>query len=179
MTISLGLRLPRISGDLPEGRWRVEPTRAAESSFRTNPRLPSYLVLLPVGFTKPSRSPDLLVSSYLTVSPLPAKAFADPRRRSIFCGTFPALAGGGRYPPRKLDGARTFLTDAKFYALAEAGTQTPTGAVISATANIQTLLCGSWRFCSMESGGIKKKPGNITIREKLEFIYLFFVYRLY
>jgi hypothetical protein len=31
----------------------------------------------------------------------------------------------------------------------------------------------------MESGGIKKKPGNITIREKLEFIYLFFVYRLY
>ena len=30
-----------------------------------------YLVLLPVGFAKPGRSPGLLVSSYLTVSPLP------------------------------------------------------------------------------------------------------------
>jgi len=32
----------------------------------------SCSALLPMGFTKPSRSPGLLVSSYLTVSPLPA-----------------------------------------------------------------------------------------------------------
>ena len=33
------------------------------------------LVLLRVGFTKPSESPRLLVSSYLTVSPLPRDEF--------------------------------------------------------------------------------------------------------
>src|SRR5947209_18516155 len=37
--------------------------------------LPPYLVLLPVGFTEPGRSPGLLVSSYLTVSPLPRPPF--------------------------------------------------------------------------------------------------------
>src|SRR6266542_2374999 len=31
----------------------------------------SYLVLLRVGFAEPARSPGLLVSTYLTVSPLP------------------------------------------------------------------------------------------------------------
>jgi len=40
----------------------IPPCRAA---------LLPYLVLLPVGFAEPGRSPDLLVSSYLTVSPLP------------------------------------------------------------------------------------------------------------
>ena len=33
------------------------------------------------------------VSSYLTISPLPIN------RRYIFCGTFPKIALGGRYPP--------------------------------------------------------------------------------
>src|SRR5439155_12337836 len=42
------------------------------------------LALLRVGFAEPNRSPDPLVSSYLTVSPLPA----ENRRRSVFCGTF-------------------------------------------------------------------------------------------
>jgi len=38
-----------------------------------------YLVLLPVGFTEPGRSPGLLVSSYLTVSPLPRPPSKDGR----------------------------------------------------------------------------------------------------
>ncbi len=54
------------------------------------------LTLLPVGFTEPSRSPGLLVSSYLTVSPLPRGP--KPTRRFAFCCTFPGLAAGGRYP---------------------------------------------------------------------------------
>ena len=37
------------------------------------------------------------VSSYLTVSPLPSPREAV--RRFDFCGTFPVLANGGRYPP--------------------------------------------------------------------------------
>src|SRR3989442_3367199 len=41
------------------------------------------LALLQVGFAEPDRSPDPLVSSYLTVSPLPAAS----RRRSVLCGT--------------------------------------------------------------------------------------------
>ncbi|GAC1452417.1 MAG: hypothetical protein NVSMB9_37350 [Isosphaeraceae bacterium] len=35
--------------------------------------MPSYLALLLVGFAEPGQSPDLLVSSYLTVSPLPRR----------------------------------------------------------------------------------------------------------
>ena len=54
------------------------------------------LTLLPVGFTEPGRSPGLLVSSYLTVSPLPRGP--KPARRFTFCCTFPGLAAGGRYP---------------------------------------------------------------------------------
>ena len=54
------------------------------------------LTLLPVGFTEPGRSPGLLVSSYLTVSPLPRGP--KPARRFAFCCTFPGLAAGGRYP---------------------------------------------------------------------------------
>ena len=54
------------------------------------------LTLLPVGFTEPGRSPGLLVSSYLTVSPLPRGP--KPARRFAFCCTFPDLSAGGRYP---------------------------------------------------------------------------------
>ena len=54
------------------------------------------LTLLPVGFTEPGRSPGLLVSSYLTVSPLPRRP--KPTRRFAFCCTFPGLSAGGRYP---------------------------------------------------------------------------------
>src|SRR5208283_2791080 len=54
------------------------------------------LTLLPVGFAEPSRSPGLLASSYLAVSPLPRGP--KPTRRFAFCCTFPGLAAGGRYP---------------------------------------------------------------------------------
>ena len=54
------------------------------------------LTLLPVGFTEPSRSPGLLVSSYLAVSPLPHGPKST--RRFAFCCTFPGLSTGGCYP---------------------------------------------------------------------------------
>ena len=80
MIIYLGRRLPDASSDLPgsrdgsgrsvsggrcgtHGLTRVVPSRPFA--------LPPYLVLLPMGFTEPDRSPGLLVSSYLAVSPLP------------------------------------------------------------------------------------------------------------
>ena len=70
--------------------------------------LPPYLVLLPMGFTEPGRSPGLLVSSYLAVSPLPRsrRREATRPRRFIFCGTVPiqvafAVPDGGRYPPSR------------------------------------------------------------------------------
>ena len=47
--------------------------------------LPPYLVLLPMGFTEPGRSPGLLVSSYLAVSPLPRSR---RRKRHVRGGLF-------------------------------------------------------------------------------------------
>ncbi len=102
MTISLGRRFPDASSDLPEGlkTSRVDSWTEPRASIQS---LPSYLVLLPMGFTEPSRSPGLLVSSYLTVSPLPSSRSDRWRRRSTFCCTFPTRSvtrsGGGRYPP--------------------------------------------------------------------------------
>jgi len=67
--ISLGRRLPVASSSPPERK----PERVAPG--RRERRTPSCSALLLMGFTKPNRSPGLLVSSYLTVSPLPlAKA---------------------------------------------------------------------------------------------------------
>ena len=92
MIIFLGRRLPGASSDLPEshdgpGRSvcivpasrRGEPLRIAGSNA-----LPPYLVLLPMGFTEPSRSPGLLVSSYLAVSPLPRPTCKHPSRGGLF-----------------------------------------------------------------------------------------------
>jgi len=64
-----------------------------------------YLALLRVGFTKPTRSPEPLVSSYLTVSPLP-----DTGCRAV-CSLLHWPSG---YPDWTLSstlsyGARTFL----------------------------------------------------------------------
>ena len=57
-------------------RHLQQPTRTATGAGRPEPprkgRTRSCSALLPMGFTEPSRSPGLLVSSYLTVSPLPA-----------------------------------------------------------------------------------------------------------
>jgi hypothetical protein len=70
MVIHLGPLLPEASCGLPEslqaGRLLNSPKAFA---------LP-YLALLRMGFTKLPRSPGILVSSYLTVSPLPRTAGA-------------------------------------------------------------------------------------------------------
>src|SRR4051794_15243850 len=60
--------------------------------------MPPYFALLPVGFAEPGRSPGLLVSSYLTVSPLPGGSL---RRAVCFLWHFPYPdePGGGCYPP--------------------------------------------------------------------------------
>jgi len=62
-----------------------------------------YLVLHQVGFTKLLRSPEELVRSYRTISPLPG-CFRFPRRarkatagRYIFCCTFLRVAATPRY----------------------------------------------------------------------------------
>jgi len=56
-------------------RGLERPTRKWDGTGRPVPfvaeRTPSCLALLRVGFAEPDRSPGLLVSSYLTVSPLP------------------------------------------------------------------------------------------------------------
>src|SRR3954453_15347578 len=74
MAISLGRRSPGVSSDLPgshHGSGQSAPHRP-DPKAPTAKLLP-YLVLLPVGFAEPGRSPGLLVSSYLAVSPLPRR----------------------------------------------------------------------------------------------------------
>src|SRR5665213_231899 len=103
MTISLGRRLPVGSSDLPgsrngSGQSAVDPPVDCSTNW---PALLPYLVLLPVGFAEPGRSPGLLVSSYLAVSPLPATT---PRRDDaggLFSVALSLLesTSGGRYPP--------------------------------------------------------------------------------
>jgi len=96
-TISLGRRLPAASSSRPgSGCGTGRPAPILRSRGNVD-RSASCLALLPMGFAEPDRSPGLLVSSYLTVSPLPPER--EPRRRFAFCGTFPDLAAGGRYPP--------------------------------------------------------------------------------
>ena len=92
--ISLGCRLLDTSCSRPAGMtnrtnsWQSEDCR----SF--------CLALLLMGFTQPARSPEPLVRSYRTVSPLPPAEPCGPAdRRSTFCCTCPILADGGRYPP--------------------------------------------------------------------------------
>ena len=80
MIIFLGRQLPDASSDLPGSRdgsgrsvsgWPNEtPTDQPPCLVQPAALLP-YLVLLPMGFAEPGRSPGLLVSSYLAVSPLP------------------------------------------------------------------------------------------------------------
>ena len=97
MIISLGNRLLDSSSSLPGSRWRAGPTRWEPwRQCRQASAHAPCLTLLPVGFTEPSRSPGLLVSSYLTVSPLPHGPKS--ARRFAFCCTFPGLSAGGRYP---------------------------------------------------------------------------------
>ena len=57
------------------------------------------LGLLQVGFTEPSQSPEALVVSYTTVSPLPRDRPKPEPRRSVLCGTVPRITPGGCWPP--------------------------------------------------------------------------------
>lgn len=57
--------------------WRAEQARSEAEA-----PLPLCLTLLRAGFTKPRESPRALVSSYLTVSPLPRNSIASNAIRS-------------------------------------------------------------------------------------------------
>ena len=64
--ISLRRQLPAVSSSPPEKKLkRIASGRCLERTLFCS-------ALLPMGFTEPDQSPGLLVSSYLTVSPLPA-----------------------------------------------------------------------------------------------------------
>src|SRR4029077_14404171 len=74
------LRGDHLSGAPVSGR--LDATDPGVIARRDTP-LPLYAVLLQVGFTEPDPSPDPLVRSYRTVSPLPATpAEAGARWRS-------------------------------------------------------------------------------------------------
>ena len=84
--------------------------RRAALNHSREPRTPKstqpFLTLLRVGFTKPPESPQALVVSYTTVSPLP------PGRSPVavcFLWHFPAGRPGSALPTTLPCGARTFL----------------------------------------------------------------------
>jgi len=79
-----------------KGRWPFIWAKHLCLALATYPRvgrsgqlLPSYLVLLRMGFTLPARITSTAVRSYRTFSPLPPTQAGSPRQgRYIFCGTF-------------------------------------------------------------------------------------------
>jgi hypothetical protein len=77
------------------GRAALERLHRPSSTLRCPATL---LALLRVGFAEPPESPRALVVSYTAVSPLPAGSRSHDRRFA-FCGTFPRVTPGGRYPP--------------------------------------------------------------------------------
>ena len=90
--------VPEKSGDDHSSRTTVacnlqQPTRELRTG---RPQTLPYLALLQVGFTELPVSPLELVSSYLTISPLPDQKYL--LRRYIFCGTFLKVALTGCYP---------------------------------------------------------------------------------
>ena len=80
VAIHLGLPLPAASSSQPGGTGG-------------SPLTPPYLVLLLTGFTWHPSSPTDPVSSYLTLSPLPAEAGG-----LLSVALFPGVAPAGRYP---------------------------------------------------------------------------------
>ncbi len=106
-TISLGDRLPGRSSSLPGSHYGPDKSAGRRATLGRSTVHASCLALLPVGFTKPTWSPRLLVSSYLTVSPLP---------RGVTLGAvcfllhFPWPRGRWALPTTVSFVARTFLS---------------------------------------------------------------------
>ena len=94
--IYLRSQLLATLSNLPESR----PSRAdsRDGFAETDRSLALCLILLRAGFTEPTESPRSLVSSYLTVSPLPRISELIVRRYA-FCCTVPNLTAGRRYRP--------------------------------------------------------------------------------
>ena len=94
--IYLRTQLLATLSNLPESH----PSRAGSRncSAEAERSLALCLILLRAGFTEPTESPRSLVSSYLTISPLPRISELTVRR-CTFCCTFPNLSAGRRYRP--------------------------------------------------------------------------------
>jgi hypothetical protein len=98
MAIYLGPWLPKASSDLTRSAFALGqcPRYKFEWALLTPPTAEggTYSVLLRVGFTKLPRSLGVLVSSYLTFSPLSRLSPCTPcgaglsSGRYLFCGTF-------------------------------------------------------------------------------------------
>ncbi len=111
---------PPVSGRRRPFVWDIRrrmpratnPSGSAEAADRGGaaPVRRSYSVLLPVGFTLPAPSPEPRGALTAPFHPCRPGAGRPPRRRFVFCGTFPGVAPAGRYPAPFLRGARTFLT---------------------------------------------------------------------
>jgi hypothetical protein len=104
MIISLGADCSASQAVYPEVvTVRTDPRQLPHNCVMRRYTAPCLTLLL-VGFTEPSRSPGLLVSSYLAISPLPCggrtslTSYARIAGRYTFCCTFPDLAAGGCYP---------------------------------------------------------------------------------
>ena len=83
-----------------------------------HPRAPPYSVLLQVGFTKLLRSPEELVRSYRTFSPLPhEKTFRSFRKAVYFLWHYPSRHRDSALRSTLPFGARTFLTHPKTRAI--------------------------------------------------------------
>ena len=91
-----------------------QPTRRLGTDrtgpWRGKPRSIFCLVLLPVGFTKPDRSPGPLVRSYRTVSPLPRPPCGG-RSAVCFLWHCPGPCGRWALPTTVSCEARTFLSE--------------------------------------------------------------------
>jgi len=97
---------PAVAGRLERPTRRHRAGSPQASARTVTSRWRPFLALLRVGFTEPLRSPGMLVSSYLTVSPLPDRSPA-----VCFLWHFPAGRPGLLLATTLPYGVRTFLGD--------------------------------------------------------------------
>jgi hypothetical protein len=99
----------------PVAKRLMRPTRAArlETGPASFPAAPPLFGLAPGGVCRAASVARGAVRSYRTLSPLPAFAKGSSGRFA-FCGTFPGVAPAGRYPAPCFQGARTFLSAARY-----------------------------------------------------------------